>query len=163
MKKLKTDCQVRLLIILVIGVSFIYCVSRARADSAIRADGTLSFLDADGNIQASIVIEIARTEGECSKGLMERQTLGENEGMLFVYDKLGDRFFWMRNTYVSLDSIFVSATSQIIYIARETESLTETRHWSKGPAQYVVEVVGGFSERHGITSDSRITWRKNTE
>jgi len=161
MKILNKDCPARLLMVLFLSVFFICSPSRARAGSEIRPDGTLSFLDAQGNIQASIVIEIARTQDERTKGLMERQILGENEGMLFVYDKPDDRFFWMRNTYVSLDIIFVSAASQVIYIARETEPLTETRHWSRGPAKYVVEVVAGFSERHGITSESRIAWRKN--
>ena len=140
---------------------FVFFPFPAGADSEIRQDGTLSFFDAEGNIQASIVIEIARSHEEKSRGLMDRRNLEENEGMLFVYDTPDDRFFWMRNTYVSLDIIFVSSTSRIIYIAQKTEPLTETRHWSRGPAQYVVEVVGGFSERHGITPGSQITWQKN--
>jgi len=82
---------------------------------------------------------------------MERQTIGHDEGMLFIYDAPDDRFFWMRDTYVSLDIIFVSEMLQVVYIARDTQPLTETRHWSRGPAQYVVEVAAGFSERHGIT------------
>ena len=163
MQILKSDCPARLLIILALLLSFTCCPAGARAGSDIRPDGTLSFMDLEGNIQASNIIEIARTPDERSRGLMAWQTIGDDEGMLFVYDAPDDRFFWMRNTFVSLDIIFVSETFQVIHIARKTEPLTETRHWSRGPAQYVVEVAAGFSERHGITTESRITWRNNTD
>jgi len=138
-------------VLLVLALWVICCPFQAWAGSDIRPDGTLSFIDSEGNVQASIVIEFARTPDERSRGLMERQTIGHDEGMLFIYDAPDDRFFWMRDTYVSLDIIFVSEMLQVVYIARDTQPLTETRHWSRGPAQYVVEVAAGFSERHGIT------------
>jgi len=158
----KRDRLARRLTILLISVSLLCGASPAIAGSEIRPDGTLSFFDPKGNIQASIVIEMAQTPDERIRGLMERRTIGDKEGMLFIYDAPDDRFFWMRNTYIPLDIIFVSDTLQVIHIARKTEPLTEKRHWSRGPAQYVVEVAAGFSERHGITEGTRITWRKHS-
>lgn len=127
---------------------------------AFREDGKLEFVNYDGKVCASIVIEIADTSEARARGLMGRKAMDDRVGMLFVYDRADGRVFWMRNTPMPLDIIFVSENREVINIAERTEPLSDNRCRSKAPAKYVVEVMSGFSERHGIGEGTRVRWRR---
>lgn len=131
----------------------------AESRDGFREDGRLVFLDDDGKARAAIAIEIAATPAAKTKGLMGRARMDDTVGMLFVYDQDADQAFWMRNTIVSLDIIFVSADRRVINIAGHTEPYAETIYRSAAPARYVLEVVAGFCERHGIRPGTRLNWQ----
>jgi len=131
-----------------------------RGDIPFRADGVLEFLDSDGHRLEAIAIEIADTDSARQRGLMDRRSLPERGGMLFIFDDADDRSFWMRNTPLRLDIIFVDADSQVVNIHERTRALSDEQYASDGPAQFVVEVRAGFSERHGIDEETRIRWRR---
>jgi len=104
-------------------------------------------------------VEIADDSQEWAQGLMFRKNLDENSGMLFIFPDEQTRGFWMKNTLIPLDIIFVSSNLTIIDI-KENFGPCETDpcqvYTSKAPAKYVLEVNGGFVEKKGIKVGDRI-------
>ncbi len=97
-----------------------------------------------------INVELAIQPQEWARGLMFREKLGEHEGMLFVGDREEPRSFWMKNTLIPLDIIFVSADREVVRIAEKTVPLSEEGIPSGEPAQYVLEIKGGQASKLGI-------------
>ncbi len=123
-------------------------------------DGTLTFLRPDGTPLATIDLEIAEGDSAQVRGLMQRRSLPPAGGMIFPYDEAAPRSFWMRNTPLPLDIIFVGADSTVVNIARRTRPFSEDMISSDGPAQFVVEVRAGFADRHGLSDSTRIRWQR---
>ena len=121
--------------------------------------GDLQFLRQDGSTVVSITIEVADTPEARIKGLMERWSLPELHGMLFIFDYPEIQGFWMHNTPLSLDMIFVDENRRILNIAESTMPMSKQTYTSRGPAKYVVEVRAGFSKRHGIEEGMKIQWK----
>jgi len=124
-----------------------------------KKDGELSFLDEDGKFLAIVDIEIADTEQKRATGLMFREKMMENQAMLFVFPNEDFQSFWMKNTILSLDMIFVNSNKQIVNIQKDTTPFTTTNYPSTEPAIYVVEVIAGFTDKFNIQSKNSITWR----
>jgi len=122
-------------------------------------DGRLDFLNPDGEILITITIEIANTFETQRKGLMDRRTLSLMHGMLFIFDKVEPKSFWMRNTHIPLDIIFIDDQNTVIKIDENTEPFSENSHRSILPVKYVVEVNAGFNKRFGIGKGIRIQWQ----
>jgi uncharacterized membrane protein (UPF0127 family) len=101
-------------------------------------------------------VEVVREEKDRNRGLMYRKRMADNRGMLFDYDPPQDVAFWMKNTYISLDIIFVDATGKIITIAAKTKPLSLDRIPSNGVARGVLEIKGGFAEKLGIKVGDRV-------
>ncbi|MBX3447638.1 MAG: DUF192 domain-containing protein [Parvibaculaceae bacterium] len=95
-------------------------------------------------------VELALTPEEQQRGLMYRQELAEDAGMLFFYPACARASFWMRNTYLPLDMIFIAADGRIVRIARMTEPQTLDIHESGEKVNGVFEVNGGLTQRLGI-------------
>lgn len=124
-------------------------------------EGRLAFIQ-DGDSTATIDIEIADTDSARERGMMERAGFpNDHSGMLFLFPKEQERSFWMANTPVALDIIFVSADSQIVNIAKYTTPFSSERYRSGEPARFVVEVPAGFADSHGILEGDRIQWRRS--
>jgi len=121
--------------------------------------GELQFLRQDGSTVVSITIEVADTPEARIKGLMERWSLPELHGMIFIFDYPEMQRFWMHNTPLSLDMIFVDENRRILNIAESTTPMSKQMYTSRGPAKYVVEVKAGFSKRHGIEEGMSIQWK----
>jgi hypothetical protein len=107
----------------------------------------------------SITLEVADTPETRVRGLMERWSLPELHGMLFIFDVSEVQRFWMHNTPLSLDMIFVDENRRILNIAESTTPMSKQTYSSSGPARYVVEVRAGFSNRHGVEEGMRIQWQ----
>lgn len=95
-------------------------------------------------------VEVVREEKDRNRGLMYRKRLARDAGMLFDYDPPQDVAFWMKNTYIPLDIIFIDAGGKIITIAADTTPLSLERIPSHGVARGVLEIQGGFSAKLGI-------------
>ncbi len=100
--------------------------------------------------EKKIRVEVARTDGEKSKGLMFREKLGENEGMLFVFEREEILSFWMKNTRIPLSIAFLDRNGKIVDIQDMTPFSLQT-HVSAVPAQYALEVNQGWFRRNGIS------------
>lgn len=114
-----------------------------------------------GNTKASVSVEIADNKSERRRGLMFRESLCDNCGMLFVYPGEDERAFWMKNTLIPLDMIFISADKRVLnvetaYPEPNTSDSELTRYRSGGEAKYVLEVNAGFAEEKGIEKGTRV-------
>lgn len=101
-------------------------------------------------------VEIADTEATREKGLMFRKELPEGHGMLFDFHREQDVGFWMQNTYIPLDMIFIKADGRILRIAENTEPLSTKVIPSGGPVLAVLEVIGGTARKLGIAPGDRV-------
>ncbi|MBL8779451.1 MAG: DUF192 domain-containing protein [Alphaproteobacteria bacterium] len=101
-------------------------------------------------------VEVVREEKERNRGLMYRKHLADNRGMLFDYDPAQDVAFWMKNTYIPLDIIFIGADGKIITIAANTTPLSLDRIPSNGVTRGVLEINGGLAEKLGIKVGDRV-------
>ena len=123
-------------------------------------NGELTFISAKNTFIATIDVEIADTPEKRSMGMMYRSALGDRQGMLFVFPEEEYQSFWMKNTAVSLDMIFVSAKNEIVTIHEDTTPYSPQSYSSTKPAQFVVEVNAGFVAKHGIAVGDRIRWQR---
>jgi uncharacterized protein len=101
-------------------------------------------------------VEIATNDAERQKGLMFRKELPEGRGMLFDFGHDQDVSMWMKNTYISLDMLFIADDGRISRIAENTEPLSEKIISSGGPVRAVLEVIGGTARKLGISPGDRV-------
>ena len=118
-------------------------------------EGDLAILTADGG-RHDFRIELAVTPDQRAQGLMHRETLAPDAGMLFVYARPGELAMWMKNTLISLDMMFISAEGEIVRIAERTVPLSLATIESGSPAKGVLEVPAGTAARLGIRPGDRI-------
>jgi uncharacterized membrane protein (UPF0127 family) len=104
----------------------------------------------------TFAVEMVVTPEEQAKGLMFRRELPEGQGMLFDFQREQPATFWMKNTYVSLDMIFIRADGQILRIAENTVPLSEGLVPSGGPVRAVLEVIAGTARKLGIAPGDRV-------
>lgn len=117
--------------------------------SGIVKEGELVFLRGDTRLR-KIDIEIAENDAERQKGLMFRPYLSDSVGMLFVFNESTPQSFWMKNTMISLDIIYVGSDKKIVSIQKKAKPYSEEGLPSFDNAQYVVEVNGGYCDKYGI-------------
>jgi uncharacterized membrane protein (UPF0127 family) len=101
-------------------------------------------------------VEMASTPEEQAKGLMYRRELPEGQGMLFDFHHEQPASFWMKNTYIPLDMIFIRADGRILRIAENTVPLSEALVPSGGAVRAVLEVNGGTARKLGIAPGDRV-------
>jgi len=123
-------------------------------------EGNLSLLDSTNSVIKEIKIEIANNDFERQTGLMYRKKMGTNKGMLFVFDKSEIKSFYMKNTYIPLDIIYIDANNTIINIVKNTEPLNKTSLFSDAPAKYVLEINAGLSDKWGVEKGGKISFSK---
>jgi len=125
-----------------------------------KKQGEVYFQDSLKNLKKKIDVEIAETEETRHLGLMYRENMPEEQGMLFLFPAEEFQSFYMKNTIMPLDIMFVNSKKQIVKIHRRTEPFSEKSLPSMKPSMYVVEVNAGFSEKFGIKEGDHIDWRK---
>ena len=103
-------------------------------------------------------VEIARSGEEQAKGLMFRTALGANEGMIFPMDPPRSAAFWMRNTVIPLDIIFIGTDRRILNIAANTVPYSEASLASSGVVSAVLELNGGRAAQLGIGPGDHVEW-----
>ena len=101
-------------------------------------------------------VEMADTEAAREKGLMYRKSLPPGQGMLFDFHSDQPVRFWMKNTYIPLDMIFIRSDGRIANIAENTTPMSEKEVPSAGPVQAVLEVRGGTARKLGIAPGDRV-------
>src|SRR5215471_777464 len=100
-------------------------------------------------------VEIADNDESRMRGLMFRKELGEKQGMLFIFDRDTDSPFWMKNTYLPLDILFISANNEIVDIKEKATPLSEELIRPNAPYRFALEVNGGFAKEHQIETGDR--------
>jgi uncharacterized protein len=141
------------------GIPTAPAISTAPRNPTQRLEGELTFIKSSGDGQIKrIAIEIADTPEERNRGLMDRRSLPDSTGMLFIFERSGQQNFWMKNTYIPLDIIFVNAGKEIVKIHKYAAPHSIDSYPSEKEALYVVEVVGGFTDRYNIQEGDRISF-----
>jgi uncharacterized membrane protein (UPF0127 family) len=103
-----------------------------------------------------VKVEVVATEAKIEKGLMYRQHLPLDSGMLFMMGREHQWSFWMRNTLIPLDMIFIAKDMTIAGIVENAQPLTENLRQVDKPSFYVLEVNGGFTKSAGIVAGAKV-------
>jgi uncharacterized protein len=123
--------------------------------------GELEFLKKDNkSVISKIDIEIADDDAKAQQGLMYRKSMDENRGMIFIFKKPAMHSFWMKNTLISLDIIFLDENKKIIKIHKHTTPLSEKDLPSGGMTLYVVEVIAGYTDKFGINEGDMVNFTR---
>ena len=127
-----------------------------------KKEGELSLFKGEtDSLIAKFDIEIADNDYERQRGLMDRRSMKENHAMLFIFPNMQLRSFYMKNTYIALDIIYIDDANKIVSIQKNAKPLNETSLPSKAPAKYVLEIKGGLSDQLGIAEGDRIDFSKS--
>ncbi|WP_299965452.1 DUF192 domain-containing protein [uncultured Roseobacter sp.] len=127
----------------------------AGAVAAQQCDEEAVYLRGDWG-QARFAVEIADDPAEQAQGLMHREHLASSAGMLFIYDKPQTLSFWMRNTLIPLDIIFIDPTGTVQHIHHSAQPLDETPIPGGSGLTHVLEINGGLATAMGITEGSQL-------
>ncbi|MFH1436129.1 MAG: DUF192 domain-containing protein [Pseudomonadota bacterium] len=112
----------------------------------------------DGESQVRVKVQVARTPEERATGLMYRDKLEKGTGMLFIFEEPSVQSFWMKNTLIPLDMIFISHSLEIMGIVENAHPLTLDPRRVEEKSQYVLEVNGGFSSKYGISKGMKVNF-----
>lgn len=115
-----------------------------------------------GSPPTRVRVTLARTAAEREHGLMGVQNLAMDDGMFFIFENERDRDFWMKNTLIPLDIIFIRADWTVAGIVANAVPLSEEPRGVDRPSKYVLEVNGGWAAAHGVTNDSTVTYESFT-
>lgn len=116
--------------------------------------GTAIVITESGN--HSFTVELAETADQRARGLMFRREMAADAGMLFDFKKSGPVQFWMKNTPLSLDMVFIRENGIVANVAENTKPLSTKIVPSGGPVRYVLEVIAGTSARIGLKPGDRV-------
>jgi uncharacterized membrane protein (UPF0127 family) len=111
--------------------------------------GTVVLKDAYGGTHA-VEVEIASNSEAIQRGLMWRKQLPAGKGMLFVFDDDAPHTFWMKNTLIPLDMLFIDGERRLVELAENAEPRTLTSRGGLKPCRYVLEVPGGWAQKVGV-------------
>jgi len=159
--KQKRMGYILLLLLLPIAGGIIYSTipSKPKVGPQFIKEGELQFLLAEkDSVIQEIDIEIADTPDTRTQGLMWRKSMEDDQGMLFIMEDNEPQSFWMLNTYISLDIIYVNENKEIVSIRANTTPQSTDSVPSGAPAKYVVEVNAGYAAEHGLEVGDRIDW-----
>jgi len=123
-----------------------------------KKEGTLQIFNVEKNIIKSLDIEIADNDYETETGLMHRKSMLENRGMLFIFEDEEPRFFYMKNTEISLDIMYLGSNQKIVSFVENAKTLNEASLPSNFPAKYVLEVNAGLVKKWGIQVGDSISF-----
>jgi uncharacterized protein len=128
-------------------------------DIPFRSDGTLTLIQ-EGRDVVTLDIEIAETDSSRNRGLMQRKSLPDKSGMLFVFEQSSMQGFYMANTLMSLDFFFIGADSVIANTVKYAPPLSLETIASTAPALWVLEVPAGFIDNYGLVAGDKVTWTR---
>jgi hypothetical protein len=138
-------------------LAFLVLPLTACFDSSDNEGGTLAYIgdeklviETQDGKNYPFKVEVAATPEQQAKGLMHRDSMAQNHGMLFVFPDDAERSFWMKNTMIPLDIIFIRADGKIHHIHDNAIPEDLTSITSRGPVAAVLEINAGLSEKLGI-------------
>lgn len=152
-------------IFLFLGVSLLSCKEDKKVikqtEISFTKEGELSIIKASDSTAIKLDIEIADTDFDIQTGLMYRNSMANNQGMLFIFDDEKERFFYMKNTKIPLDLIYINANKAIVSVQKNAKPFDESSLPSNAPAKYVLEVNAGLVDVWGIAVGDQIIYEAN--
>jgi uncharacterized membrane protein (UPF0127 family) len=104
----------------------------------------------------AVTVELARTDAERARGLMRRESLPDDRGMLFLFDETAEHAFWMKDTPLPLDIVFIDDGGRIVGIVERAVPYSEALRTVGAPSRYVLEVNGGWTGARGVKPGDRV-------
>jgi uncharacterized membrane protein (UPF0127 family) len=144
----------RFIAALLLAACALLCAFGAVAPAPAAEEATLEIVSKTG--VHAFAVELATNNEERERGLMFRKELPEGQGMLFDFERDQPVAFWMHNTYISLDMIFIRGDGRITHIAENTEPVSDRLIPSGGPVRAVLEVIAGTARKLGIAPGDRV-------
>jgi len=120
--------------------------------------GPVVVLSPDGKPPVRVRVKLARTAEQRRRGLMYVQNLPLDEGMLFLFDDEELQSFWMHNTLIPLDMIFIRADLTVAGVVENAEPMTDSGRAVDQPSRFVLEVNGGMAKKWGVKQGTRVTF-----
>ena len=158
------------LVLFILGISYNLssCKEKAKTVKPVevlfKKEGELTIYKAEtDSIIVQLDIEIADTDYDVQTGLMYRDSMKENQGMLFVFPTMRPRFFYMKNTRFPLDLIFLDNNQSIVSFQKNAKPFDESSLPSEVPAQYVLEVNSGLADQWLLEIGDRMEYSKISE
>lgn len=124
-------------------------------------EGELTIFKATDSTKVTLDIEIADTDFDIQTGLMYRNSMANNQGMLFVFDDETERFFYMKNTKIPLDLIYINTNRNIVSFQKNAQPFDESSLPSNAPAKYVLEVNAGLVDNWNLSVKDSIYFSTN--
>ncbi len=144
-----------ILIIVIFGLGFFLFRRSAIFDDWQKVE----IFDDQNNLIAEFNCEIADTPVKRARGLMFRESLDENRGMLFIFPDEKNHSFWMKNTLISLDIIFINQDKQIVGIVENAEPENSQQLKVDRPSKYVLEIKSGLVEKYEIETGQKFKFK----
>ena len=155
--------QLYIVLILALGIVFASCKDEKKVikqtEVSFKKEGELTIFKSDST-QINLDIEIADTDFDIQTGLMYRNAMEKNQGMLFVFDDAQPRSFYMKNTQISLDLIFINENKTIVSFQKNAKPFDESALPSNAPAKYVLEVNGGLANEWAVSIGDSINFNQ---
>ncbi|WP_308990491.1 DUF192 domain-containing protein [Mariniflexile litorale] len=129
-----------------------------QTDISFKKEGELSIFKLVDSTSLKIDIEIADTDFDIQTGLMYRDSMKKNQGMLFVFDDETERYFYMKNTKIALDLVYINGAKKIVSFQKNAKPFDETSLPSNEPAKYVLEVNAGLTDEWSLTVGDSISY-----
>lgn len=151
--------QTRLRLLAVLALLAVRPISPAAETPALSPAGLpldAVTVETAGGGEIGFQVELALTAADQQRGLMFREEMAEDAGMLFVFDVVRPASFWMRNTLIPLDMLFIAPDGTILNIVERAEPETDTPRRSAGPVRAVLEINGGLAGLLGIAAGDRV-------
>jgi uncharacterized membrane protein (UPF0127 family) len=128
-------------------------------DWSFENEASLYLINQSQDTLKQLQIKLADTDYSIQLGMMYRDELTENQGMLFVFEEAIPRFFYMKNTKVPLDIIYITTDKRVDSYSLNAQPKDETLLKSKGAAKYVLEVKAGMTEKWGLKEGDLAGWK----
>ncbi|MBD0832251.1 DUF192 domain-containing protein [Aestuariibaculum sediminum] len=122
-------------------------------------EGELTIFKGDST-KVNLDIEIADTEYDTQTGLMYRNSMAPNQGMLFIFEDVSERFFYMKNTRIPLDIIYIDDQMKIVSFQKQAQPFNENSLPSNAPAKYVLEINAGLSDQWQLAVNDSISFER---
>lgn len=113
-------------------------------------------LSPPGGAPMRIAVEVAHTDHQREQGLMYREALAPDAGMIFLFASDDEHTFWMKNTLIPLDMVFISSDLTVAGVVANAEPLTRTGRTIGTPSRHVLELAGGYAASHGIGRGTKV-------
>jgi len=109
--------------------------------------------------EATVAVEVVQSAAQVERGLMYRQHLPPDAGMLFLMGEEREQTFWMRNTLIPLDMIFIGRDLVVVGVVEKAQPRTDTIRTVGKPSLYVLEVNGGWASAHGVGAGTKVSFQ----
>ncbi|SEQ73535.1 hypothetical protein SAMN05421824_2170 [Hyunsoonleella jejuensis] len=155
---------IAILIVLSVSTIFTSCKDEKKTVSQTEVkftkEGELAIYKTEtDSLKVVLDIEIADTDFDIQTGLMYRSRMDTKQGMLFIFEDEKERFFYMKNTRIPLDIIYINSNKKILSFQKNAKPFDEMSLPSGGPAKYVLEINAGLSDIWGLKVDDSISFK----